>query len=226
MEPQYIGNNGSFRPEAALWLLANDHVFFRPEEIAWDGTHHKAIGMQVNAANVDGIPNFMSDLQRNVSSFAHFINSIENDSQLMVDIGEIHGGLHGVLRGENLTGITLLNLIACNRAWKLLDGDEAMRIANSIPSDDEGFSGATYLIMHDTRLAMGIPSFYKLIARLVWDMRAYNGIEGPFQVVFMSARNFDADECLNDFEGAVPGAAQGQPLIEQVSEMPVTRFSF
>ena len=41
MEPQYIGNNGSFRPEAALWLLANDYVFFRPEEIAWDGTHHK-----------------------------------------------------------------------------------------------------------------------------------------------------------------------------------------
>ena len=74
----------------------------------------------------------------------------------------------------------------------------------------------SYVVIYDTRLGIGIPSFYNLIARLLWDFRqGLNSKKGvPFNVVFMGARNFDANEYIDDVPKSVverkttPGAMQ------------------
>lgn len=58
----------------------------------------------------------------------------------------------------------------------------------------------------DSRLGMGIPGFYRLITRLVEDMRSYNQIGGSARVTFSVVRNFDASEYLDDVPAEVPGA--------------------
>lgn len=193
-EPSYV-NAGRFDANAAAWLLYGDYVFFQAGEIAWDGTTHSIRGLQINAAKMNEIPVLLAN--RDVlNGFVDLLTELEKDEDLRVPLAMIHPGLRDAVRDEDLTGITLFNLMA---------QAQALIVKETSPD--------TYAVMCDVRLPMGIPGFYQLVARMIWDMRAYNDRSGAFKVGFANARNFDADAVLGEVDEMVPGAFS-QPIYE------------
>lgn len=189
VEPKYVGANGNVSASAAAWLFCEDVVFFLDEQIAWDGTSHSALGMQINAEKIYSAPALLSSYQTILPGVMDLISNIERDEGLRVPLGMIHPGLHSVLRNEDLTGLTLFNLMACAHA---------LIVKETSPD--------VYAVICDSRLPAGIPCFYQLVARMIWDMRAYNGRSSACKVGFANARNFDADVLLGEVDEMVPGA--------------------
>lgn len=202
-------------PTLVLTLLSGNWVFFADDEIVWDGEHHSITGIQVNGAQIDQFMEFVNahmegfdDIQDVVNHFIMFLNHVEADEGLVVPRPIIAPGIRQALRQGDLTGITLANLAACGAAFQV-----KLQDVNS------------YAVIYDTRLAMGIPSFYSLIARLLWDLR--QGLKSqmgvPFRVAFMGARNFDANEYLGDVPKEVIGA-QENPGVMLVDACPENSF--
>ena len=117
-------------------------------------------------------------------------------------------GLHDAIREGDLTGITLMNLTACAKAFQIRATDENQ-----------------YAVIYDTRLSIGIPSFFDLIARLMWDLRSGTGsLNGvPFDMTFAGARNFDADVILGTVNKPVAGV-QETPGFMHVEEAPAIKL--
>lgn len=201
VEPAYV-NKGRFDANAAAWLLYGDYVFFRQQEISWDGTTHRMLGGQINAAKMNDIPTLVANTSL-LNGMLDLLTELEKDEGLRVPLDMIHPGLHGALRNEDLTGITLFNLMACAQALVVKEPEP-----NS------------YAVMCDHRLPMGIPSFYQLVARMIWDMRAYNERSGAYKVTFANARNIDADVVLDDVDRMVPGAFSQGVWQTEVLEKP------
>ena len=149
------------------------------------------------------------DIQDVINYFIGFLNEAEKDDGLIVPHESIAPGIRGAIRDGNLTSITLANLAACGAAFQVKLQDED-----------------SYAVIYDTRLGMGIPSFYSLIARLLWDLRqCLNSKMGvSFNVVFMGARNFDANEYIDDVPKSVVGA-QENPGVMQVSACPAVELN-
>lgn len=201
VEPVYV-NKGKFDANAAAWLFYGDYIFFRQQEIVWDGTTHRPVGMQVNAAKMRDIPTIVNNTSM-LNGVLDLLMELEKDEGLRVPLSMIHPGLHDALRNEDLTGITFFNLMACAQALIIKE-----------PSPDD------YQVMCDNRLPMGIPSFYQLVARMIWGMRAYNDRSGSYKVTFLNARNLDADVVLDEVDRMVPGAFS-QPIWQvEVTEKP------
>ena len=213
MEPNYVGANKHIDAMAVAWLFAQDCVFFNPDEITWDGTHHGIGGAQINAEKVNDIPTFMENAGMYYQGIGDLLMTLEQDEELIVPRGKIHPGLHDAIREGDLTGITLFNLQACARAFQFL-GDENEGVKRNMLemaglgdlADNPNAMACTYVIAVDQRLTRGIPGFYQLIRRMFEDMRAYNGIDLPYILLFTAARNVDADQCLDYFDDAVEGA--------------------
>ena len=213
MEPNYVGANKHIDAMAVAWLFAQDCVFFNPDEITWDGTHHGIVGAQINAEKVNDIPTFMENAGMYYQGIGDLLMTLEQDEELIVPRGKIHPGLHDAIREGDLTGITLFNLQACARAFQFL-GDENEGVKRNMLemaglgdlADNPNAMACTYVIAVDQRLTRGIPGFYQLIRRMFEDMRAYNEIDLPYILLFTAARNVDADQCLDYFDDAVEGA--------------------
>ena len=201
MEPAYV-RAGRFDANAAAWLLYKDYVFFRLQEISWDGTTHKMLGAQVNAAKINEIPTLVANTSL-LNGLLDLMTQLEKDEGLRVPLFMIHPGVQDAIRNEDLTGITLFNLMA---------QAQALIIKESEPNH--------YAVMCDRRLPQGIPAFYQLVARMIWDMRAYNERSGAYEVVFANARNFDADAVLGQVNEMVPGAFSNAVWKIEVTEKP------
>ena len=187
MEPAYV-RGGRFDANAAAWLLYSDYVFFRPQEISWDGATHRMLGAQVNAAKINEIPTLVANTSL-LNGLLDLMTQLEKDEGLRVPLFMVHPGVQDAIRNEDLTGITLFNLMA-----------QAQALIVKEPEPNH------YAVMCDSRLPMGIPAFYQLVARMIWDMRAYNERSGSFEVIFANARNLDADAVLGQVNEMVPGA--------------------
>lgn len=201
-------------PTFLLALLSGDWVFFDDGNIAWDGEHHQITGIQVNGAQAEQFMPFVNtfasdfdDIEDVVNHLIGFMSEIEKDEGLRIPRGAIAPGIRQAIREGDLTGITLMNLAACGAAFSVRLMDEK------------------YVVLYDTRLAMGIPAFFDLIARLLWDLRQYlRSLMGvPFEIAFASARNFDADQCLGDVSKPVLGA-QTNPQVMIVDSLPEIRL--
>lgn len=202
-------------PTFLLTLLSGDWVFFGDNDIAWDGEHHQITGIQVNGAQAEQFMSFVNtfasdfdDIEDVVNHLIGFMGEIEKDEDLRIPREAIAPGIRQAIREGDLTGITLMNLAACGAAFM---------VRQSEPN--------SYAVLFDTRLAMGIPAFFDLIARLLWDLRQYlRSLMGvPFKIVFASARNFDADQCLDDVSKPVFGA-QANPQAMIIDSLPVIHF--
>lgn len=197
-------------PTLVLSLLSDDWLFFNDDEIAWDGEHHKIVGIQVNLAKMDALMEFVSqhsdldDIQETVNYLIGFLAELEKDEAFRIKRGRIAQGVRKALREGDMTGITFANLAACSGAFRI-----------QLTADDE------YICLYDTRLSMGIPHFFDLIARLLWDfrslMKSQKGV--PFSIVFVSARNFDADAYLGNVNKEVEGC-QKNPGAMHVDSVP------
>lgn len=196
-------------PTLIISLFTDDWLFFNEDEIVWDGKHHKLAGIQVNGAQMDQLMDYVNqytdfdDINEVVQFAVAFMNHIEQDEGLIVPRSMIASGLHKAIREGDLTGITLMNLTACARAFQVRATDENQ-----------------YACIYDTRLSMGIPSFFDLIARFMWDMRsAMNSLNGvPFDIVFAGARNIDVDAFLGQVNKPVAGAQENPAALHVESE--------
>jgi len=199
MEPCYVGPNQHIDAMAVAWLFANDYVFFNPDEIAWDGSRHIISGMQINAAKVDEIPDFMDNPQMYAMGIGDLLQTLEDDEQLVVPRSKIHPALHEAIREGDLTAITLFNLQACARAFAFINGLDTHDIPDGIQN--------AYTVAIDQRLTRGIPNFYGLLRRLIHGMRTYNGLgEIPFMMTCISTINLDANVCIGQVDALVEGA--------------------
>lgn len=144
------------------------------------------------------------DINEVVQYFITFLREVEKDEGLIVPREKIAPGICKALPEGPMTGITLANLAACAAAFQVTQVE-----------------GSTYTVLYDGRLAQGIPCFFDLIGRLLWDLR--QGMlslqEKPFKVVFLQARNFDADQCLGNVDYSVRGA-QNNPDVLEVNQCP------
>ena len=198
-------------PAFIFHLLSEDYFFFNDDDIAWDGKHHQIVGIQVNALKA---PELQSALEAGLAGFDSleelanyliaFMSHAEQDEGLIVPRNRIAQGVRKGIREGDLTGITLMNLAACAQALVVDSAEDNV-----------------YRVMFDTRLPMGIPQFFTLVARLIWDVRdAVASLAGvPFTVVFMGARNFDADAVFGNVNKNVVGA-QSNPETMTVASRP------
>lgn len=180
-EPYYAGFNNRFDHAAACWLLYNDILFFQNEEITWDGEHHSIAGVQLNVAKADEVPVLVERSGNYIPAFVEMLMEVEQDEGLVVPKGLIHKALRDGIGEGDLTGITLMNLQALGKAMAIMQ------------------QGAhEYAVMADSRLVAGIPDFLNLMGRLIWDLRAFNGVEEPFSVVIVGSLNVDANAFFGD----------------------------
>ena len=211
-------------PNFVLGLLAEDYLYFPDDTISWNGSHHEIHRVDVNFMMRDSLMNRvhdawcadMDDIEEVSQFLVNILNEIEEDEALHVpkelisDIirGPVCDGMN-IGAGGDLTGITLANLAA---------------MASSIRLDDE-ISRDTYTLMYDTRLAKGIPQFFNLMGRLIWDMRACSkSLAGkPFTVNFVGVRNVDADVLYGDEAvRSVPGAQRARKSLVVKSAPEIT----
>ena len=187
-------------PTFIMTLLSDNWLFFEDDEIVWDGKRHQIVGIQVNGAQITQFMEFVDsamedfdDIRDVVNYFLAFMNELEKDEGLIVPRNSIAPGIRKAIREGDLTGITLANLAACGGAFRVKLQDED-----------------NYVVIYDTRLGTGIPAFYDLIARMLWDLRqclhSQKGV--PFDVVFVSARNFDANEYIDIVPKMVSGVQE------------------
>ena len=219
-------NDGAFVPipNFVLGLLAEDYLYFPDGTISWNGSRHEIRRVDVNftmrSGLMDRVHNAwcadMDDIEEVSQFLVGILNEIENDEALHVpkelisDIirGPVCDGIN-IGAGGDLTGITLANLAA---------------MASSIRLGDE-ISRDTYTLMYDTRLAKGIPQFFNLMGRLIWDMRACSKslADKPFTVNFVGVRNVDADVLYGDEPvRSVPGAQRARKSLTVKSAPEIT----
>lgn len=211
-------------PNFVLGLLAEDYLYFPDDTISWNGSHHEISRVDVNFMMRSGLMDRvrdawcadMDDIEEVSQFLVSILNEIEEDEALRVPKELISDIIRGpacdgmnIGAGGDLTGITLANLAA---------------MASSIRLDDE-ISHDTYTLMYDTRLAKGIPQFFNLMGRLIWDMRACSkSLAGkPFTVNFVGVRNVDADVLYGDEPvRSVPGAQRARKSLVVKSAPEIT----
>ncbi len=196
-------------PTVMLTLLSDDYVFFQNNEISWSKGHHVIKGLQVNSPKQRDLAtiaaeNGFDDINDLLNYFIVFMREVEKDEALVVPRASISKALHPIVRRGDLTGITLANLAASMAAFRVL---------NDRPSN--------YTVIYDGTLADGIPHFFDLMCRLLWDLRlCMASLKGvPFRVTFARCRNLDLSQLLEGNVSRVDGA-QDDPFSVTVSEEP------
>lgn len=195
-------------PATMLALLSNGYVSFGEKDLSWSKGNHVIRGLQIGSpvhprlatlARVNGFKN-TDDL---LEHFMAFMKQVDKDEELIVPKASIAKALGSLVRRGDLTGITLVNLTA----------SEAFRVINDSPN--------SYTVMYDDALADGIPHFFDLMCRLLWDLRQCVETlkDVPFQATFTSCRNLDLSQLLSGSVSRVDGA-QDNPGTVSVSEAP------
>ena len=196
-------------PTVMLTLLSDDYVFFQNNEISWSKGHHVIKGLQVNSPKqrdlaTIAVENGFDNINDLLNYFIAFMGEVEKDEALVVPRASISKALHPIVRRGDLTGITLANLAASMAAFRVL---------NDRPNN--------YAVVYDGTLADGIPHFFDLMCRLLWDLRlCMTSLKGvPFQVTFVRCCNLDLSQLLKGHVSRVEGA-QANPVSVTVSEEP------
>ena len=196
-------------------LLSDYCVCFNDGMISWDGHHHAATGLHVDNEKVPELTEFATqggfdDLNDYLNCFVDgFLNGVvEADEDFIVPRSAIHPALYPMLEEGDLTGLVLANFCGCNKA---------LVIDNPAPD--------AYCVVYDTRIARGIPQFFNLVARMLWDMRqglrSQQGVS--FKVTFVAAKNVDLSRLVVDDVTDVPGV-QENPGAMTVLATPVIRL--
>lgn len=183
--------------------------------ITWDGHHHAATGLHVDNEKAPELTEFATqggfdDLNDYLNCFVDgFLNNlVEADEDLIVPRSAIHEALYPMLREGDLTGLVLADFCGCNKA---------LVIDNPAPD--------AYCVMYDTRIARGIPQFFNLVTRMLWDMRqGLRSQQGAsFKVTFVAAKNVDLSTLVVGNVTDVPGV-QEKPATMMVYSAPAIQL--
>ena len=133
------------------------------------------------------------------------MNEVEADEALMLPKKAISYSYRDIVRKGDMTGITLVNITSYPDLYRVFA---------------DGPNG--YLVEYNKFLALGMPCFFDLMCRLIWDLRqCVESLRGvPFQVGFAKIvlPFYRRVECR-----AAPGA-QENPVLVNVSKPPVVDF--
>ncbi len=196
-------------------LLSDYCVCFNDGMITWDGHHHAATGLHVDNEKVPELTEFATrggfdDLNDYLNCFVDgFLNNlVEADEDLIVPRSAIHEALYPMLQEGDLTGLVLAIFCGCNKA---------LVIDNPAPD--------AYCVLYDTRIARGIPQFFNLVTRMLWDMRqGLRSQQGAsFKVTFVAAKNVDLSMLVVDDVTDVVGV-QEKPGTKMVYSAPMIRL--
>lgn len=196
-------------------LLSDYCVCFNDGMITWDGHHHAATGLHVDNEKVPELTEFATrggfdDLNDYLNCFVDgFLNNlVEADEDLIVPRSAIHEALYPMLQEGDLTGLVLAIFCGCNKA---------LVIDNPAPD--------AYCVLYDTRIARGIPQFFNLVTRMLWDMRqGLRSQQGAsFKVTFVAAKNVDLSMLVVDDVTDVVGV-QEKPGTKVVYSAPMIRL--
>lgn len=196
-------------------LLSDYCVCFNDGMITWDGHHHAATGLHVDNEKVPELTEFATrggfdDLNDYLNCFVDgFLNNlVEADEDFIVPRSAIHEALYPMLQEGDLTGLVLAIFCGCNKA---------LVIDNPAPD--------AYCVLYDTRIARGIPQFFNLVTRMLWDMRqGLRSQQGAsFKVTFVAAKNVDLSMLVVDDVTDVVGV-QEKPGTKMVYSAPMIRL--
>ena len=148
------------------------------------------------------------DEQEVANYLTAFLNELEKDKGLRIPRKRVARGVQKALPKGPLTGMTLANLCESSRGLTFKGGFDK------------------YQVFFDTRLSQGIPQFFNLVARLLWDLRGcLKSLDGqPFDIMFLATRSFDADPYLGTVNEPVEGA-QECPMLMHVTDKPEISLS-
>lgn len=192
------------------WFFFGGDVFSGEDGITWDRSRHNVTNLKINLPGLQEMRQLIQEIdagfedeQEVGNCLIAFLNELEKDKALRVPRKRIARGVQKVLPKGPLTGMTLAALCESSRGLTFKGGFD------------------TYQVFFDTRLSKGIPQFFNLIARMLWDMRAcVSTLEGrPFDIMFLATRSFDADPYLGAVDEPVAGA-QDCPMQMHVAERP------
>ncbi len=192
-------------PVLTVTALSDDYVFFNEGEIAWNGESHYFTGIQVNSSKMDEFERIVccdfdfASIDEFIGYFQNFLMAVEVDSEIRVPRSMIAPGIRKALPEGSLTGITLANLAACDSAIVL----------NKLESFE------AYTVLYDPRLEWGIPQFFNLVARMVWDLRqcVKSQVGKPFTIRFHSGLNV-GDDYFGEVEKPVAGVQRSSREME------------
>lgn len=190
-------------------LLLQRTFFFSPEDISWDGEHHSIVTINLNAAQVEELDEEALSVLTNktVNIFGTVLTEVEKDEGLFIPRRRIAAGIRKALPEGDLTGLALCYLIGCGGAFSWRGTENC------------------YQVYFDPRLERGIPQFFSLVARLIWDIRdQFLMSDASFDIMFFRTRNFDADVFLGEVEERVSGAEECPNLLH-VSGRPEIKIS-
>lgn len=199
-----------------LGLLANDFVFFKDGQIVCKDDGHELAGMEINAPKMNQMMPFIDErvdgfesIQEAAWYVVAYLKDLEKDKALRVPASRISPAIRKGLPGGYLSGITLANFCACDRAL----------VVDSVQRDDEAYD--MYRVLYDTRLALGIPSFFDLCARMIWDLRqaSFSAKGKPFVISFEGVRSFN-NSYFDDVRKPVKGAQVCPNGVYIVTELP------
>ena len=158
-------------------LLQNDVLYFKRGNITWDGRSHR-----VRQADKNLLGGYQSAAFRKDSSpfrrlLEDLLYCVEQNPRLRVPLATVAEALHDVFQGEDITGLTFLNLTACY----------LMQL---------GLTNGVYHVRLEKSLVKGVPGIDDLAAELIRSLRAYDGQYGPFE---LSLSRFDSDRVSDDY---------------------------
>ena len=196
-------------PTFLLSLLSEDYVFFNEGDVVWDGRRHEIRGVQLNGAKIDDFLDYLqrgSDFdspQEAATYLLSFLREAEKDEELVVPRDKVAPALLVPFWDGDLTAIPLALYATCAGALSVEGGVDR------------------YEVCYDSRLARGIPRFFDLVARLIWDLRACTkSLAGkPFSISFMGTLNFDASQVLGEVDEPVEGAQEACSFMD-VDDVP------
>lgn len=189
--------------------LDEGYVSLDDEDIVRRGTHHVIESVQFDETSERlshiASQNGFDSVRELIDCFVSTMSEIEKDESLMLPKKAVSWSYRDVVRKGDMTGITLVNITSYPDLYRVFA---------------DGANG--YLVEYNKFLALGMPRFFDLMCRLIWDLRqCVESLRGtPFQVAFarIAIPGYRKVECK-----AAPGA-QENPVLVNVSEPPVVDF--
>lgn len=189
--------------------LDEGYVSLDDEDIERRGTHHVIESVQFDETSERlshiASQNGFDSVRELIDCFVSTMSEIEKDESLMLPKKAVSWSYRDVVRKGDMTGITLVNITSYPDLYRVFA---------------DGANG--YLVEYNKFLALGMPRFFDLMCRLIWDLRqCVESLRGtPFQVAFarIAIPGYRKVECK-----AAPGA-QENPVLVNVSEPPVVDF--
>lgn len=189
--------------------LDKGYVSLDDEDIVRRGTHHviESVRFDEGSERLSRIAsqNGFDSVRELIDCFVSTMNEVEADEALMLPKKAISYSYRDIVRKGDMTGITLVNITSYPDLYRVFA---------------DGPNG--YLVEYNKFLALGMPCFFDLMCRLIWDLRqCVESLRGvPFQVGFAKIvlPFYRRVECR-----AAPGA-QENPVLVNVSKPPVVDF--